>query len=409
MRSASDAAATGDALAAAMPLTMQKLESSHILVVDDSHMVRAMIGAYLTGAGFHHIDYAGDGVEALARIAARRPDLIILDDEIPDPDGLEICRRLRADPATRDLPVLVQATATSPERRTEAFDAGASDVLNKPVNREELLARARIQLETGHLIRSLQLFQQRVDSELAMARESYQHLLPAPAHIGRLQDRCGLTIHWHAALSPDTGGDICGLLDLPGRRAGLYVLDVVGRGVSAALNTITLHTLIGELSCPGNDPAVCLTGLNRQTLPLFGAEQHAALLCGFVDPDNDRFLYATAAGAAPVVLVDGAFEIGPPTGPPIGLRSDAAYECRCLPFPPGADLFLFTDGVLRAFADAKQPEVAFAELAKACLGSPKTARRCGFQRLIERLSDLLGETLEDDLALLHVSRRSDPS
>lgn len=392
-------------LAAILADDPEVLEACRILVVDDSHMVRAMVGAFLTGAGFHRIDYASSGAEAMAALDRQRPGLLILDDELPDLDGLEVCRTLRNDPRHRDLPVLVQTSTTGPQRRTEAFEAGASDVLNKPVNRDELLARARIQLETGLLIHNLQLFQQRIASELTMARESYAHLLPTDGQIARVRQRTGLTVRWHTALSPETGGDICGVLDAGAGPVGVYVLDVDGGGVSAALNAITLHTMVQQpgVSWP-DDPATALTLLNQRSLSLFNDGQCAAFVGGYLDPDAGCFRYAAAGGVAPVLIQDGAITLGEAAGSPLGLSAESVYQTHTLPFPPGAVLLLVSDGLLRPFADREVPDQALADLVRDTLAGGAPDDQAGFDRLVAVLSDRLGDRLEDDLAMLFIAR-----
>src|SRR5581483_7732596 len=85
---------------------------------------------------------AAGGREALDRVVSDRPDIVLLDIQMPDLDGYEVCRRIRSDPATAMLPV-VMLTAGSGEERVTSIEAGADDFLTKPFDRAELLARVR--------------------------------------------------------------------------------------------------------------------------------------------------------------------------------------------------------------------------------------------------------------------------
>jgi len=111
-----------------------------ILVVDDDAAVRDALRRSLAYNGYE-VELANDGAEALAVLAQRRPDAVVLDVMMPRVDGLEACRRLRA--AGDDVPVLVLTARDSVADRVAGLDAGADDYLPKPFALEELLARLR--------------------------------------------------------------------------------------------------------------------------------------------------------------------------------------------------------------------------------------------------------------------------
>ncbi|MFT3899229.1 MAG: response regulator transcription factor [Gordonia sp. (in: high G+C Gram-positive bacteria)] len=111
-----------------------------ILVVDDDRAVRESLRRSLTFNGYT-VETAGDGLEALEKVVAQRPDLLVLDVMMPRMDGLEVCRRLRS--AGDDLPILVLTARDSVSERVSGLDAGADDYLAKPFALEELLARLR--------------------------------------------------------------------------------------------------------------------------------------------------------------------------------------------------------------------------------------------------------------------------
>ena len=122
----------------------EDLTTARILVVDDSRVARRFIALHLQHNGFLNIGSAGDGFEALTAMAAAQPELVITDLLMPNMDGLELCRRLRADPKTGKIPVLVQSASTDPDVRAQAFACGASDLLAKPFDPRELVYRVRI-------------------------------------------------------------------------------------------------------------------------------------------------------------------------------------------------------------------------------------------------------------------------
>ena len=112
-----------------------------ILIVDDVPKNVRLLEAILTSKGFV-VTSASSGQEALDKVAAEPPDLVLLDIQMPDMDGYEVCRRLRADPATKFLPI-VMVTSSDTEMRVSVIEAEADDFITKPLNQQELLARVR--------------------------------------------------------------------------------------------------------------------------------------------------------------------------------------------------------------------------------------------------------------------------
>jgi adenylate cyclase len=112
-----------------------------ILVVDDTPANVRLLDAVLSAAG-HEVVSAASGEEALAAVAELAPDVVLLDILMPGMDGYEVCRRIRGDPATEALPVLM-ITADEDQRKVAALDGGADDFIRKPFERDELLARVR--------------------------------------------------------------------------------------------------------------------------------------------------------------------------------------------------------------------------------------------------------------------------
>jgi two-component system response regulator MprA len=118
-----------------------------ILVADDDQPVRESLRRSLAFNGYD-VELAADGAQALAAIADRRPDAVVLDVLMPRLDGLETCRRLRA--SGDDLPVLMLTARDAVADRVAGLDAGADDYLPKPFALEELLARLRALLRRTH-------------------------------------------------------------------------------------------------------------------------------------------------------------------------------------------------------------------------------------------------------------------
>ncbi len=116
--------------------------SGRILVVDDTPLNVKMLADILTFKGYE-VTTAGGGKAALAALDASPPDLVLLDVMMPDLNGYEVCRAIRASPATQMLPVVMVTALDPATERVKGIDAGADDFLSKPINQPELLARVR--------------------------------------------------------------------------------------------------------------------------------------------------------------------------------------------------------------------------------------------------------------------------
>ncbi len=126
-----------------------------ILVVDDLPQNVKLLADLLTVKGYAVVT-AASGREALAKLDAERPDLVLLDVMMPEVSGYEVCRKIRENPATGVLPVVMVTSLDPAQERLRGLEAGADDFLTKPVNQAELLARVRSLVRVKHLYDTVQ-------------------------------------------------------------------------------------------------------------------------------------------------------------------------------------------------------------------------------------------------------------
>lgn len=139
-----------------------------ILIVEDSAVARERLREIL--AGTYRLVVGEDGCAGIEAALAHRPDLVLLDIHLPKMDGYEVCRRLKADPATKPIPVVFITAMDSEKERVEGFEAGGSDYIVKPFFPAELLARISAHLATHRAGRqAVELEKLKLFREMAVA------------------------------------------------------------------------------------------------------------------------------------------------------------------------------------------------------------------------------------------------
>jgi two-component system alkaline phosphatase synthesis response regulator PhoP len=126
------------------------IPASTILVVDDNAQNVELMQAYLETLNCT-VHVAVDGVDALEKVSKVNPDLILLDIMMPRMSGFEVCRRLKASPTTRDIPILMVTALNELGDIERGVESGTDDFLTKPINKLELLTRVKSLLRVRHL------------------------------------------------------------------------------------------------------------------------------------------------------------------------------------------------------------------------------------------------------------------
>lgn len=386
---------------AALP---EGVSSAQILVVDDMPLMRKMIGMCLHRGGFANVSYAEDGDDALKQIAQSVPDLVILDINMPRLSGYDVCRKLRADPATASMPILVQSASETAEERVEVFAVGATDFVSKPINHPELLARVCMHLENRFLIHNLSGFQERMQSELNMAREMQHSLLPETEAVDAVQVSARASIEAFYKASSELGGDLWGTWPLADNKIGIYVLDVTGHGVGAALNTFSLHATMARFEEKKHDPAAFLTSLNRSLVGAFQLGRFATMFYGVLDCETHELTYAGAGAPRPIIFGGSKTRTLDSSGLPIAIVKSATYENLTDRLEPGESLFCYSDVLIEA-EQADGPILGEEGL----IGWIETSCHTGdrstvIARLLDQFFRSQDEQLADDLTAVAIHR-----
>jgi len=171
-------------------------ERDVVLAVDDNEQNLQLLQEYLWSWGYEVV-LARDGHEALALYPNHNPSIIVLDVMMPNMDGYEACSRIKADPAGRQIPILMLTALTGTEDKIRALECGADDFLNKPINRDELRTRIRSLIRIHNLRRELDS-SENIILTLTTALENKDartggHLHRVASYSARLCDKLGMT------------------------------------------------------------------------------------------------------------------------------------------------------------------------------------------------------------------------
>lgn len=322
------------------------LFDNKILVVDDAAMNRELITSYLKSAGYRNIETAVDGCDALEKVKSFEPQLLILDILMPNMDGTEVIKVLRANTETKQLPILVQTTITNPEQRNEAWKNGATDVIMKPTHKLELLARVKVQLENGFLIKELENYQKTADDEISKALELQNSLLPSVIQIQCLEKKYNISIKSLYLPSRFLSGDMWGMHEIKDNQVLIWICDFSGKGIGASLYTLRIHTLMSEFKGSIEDPLELLTILNSRLYDMVKIGNFCTFLIGIIDFDKKSFNYVSASSTHPIMYhpLQRDFTLGDGSGRPLGISRDMENnDVRTLSFNVKDSLILYSD------------------------------------------------------------------
>lgn len=141
------------------PTTAPASRAPRILIADDNPQGVELLEAYLSGLDFE-VQTAVDGEETLRKVQAWSPEIILLDIMMPKISGFEVCKRLKSNPATRDIAILMVTALDQHSDIDRAVEAGTDDFLTKPINKTEFLLRIRSALQSRQ-------FKEPIDQALA--------------------------------------------------------------------------------------------------------------------------------------------------------------------------------------------------------------------------------------------------
>jgi sigma-B regulation protein RsbU (phosphoserine phosphatase) len=328
---------------------LKELSECRVLIVDD---VKANVDVLVQALRDEYkLSVALDGEKALEAVEKSPPDLVLLDIVMPGIDGYEVCRRLRAAEATRELPVMFLSSLEDVKDKARGFEVGGNDYLTKPFEVLEVRARVRSLLKAKAYADAVKAAAER---ELRVAREIQMGLLPAdvPARTA------GTGLDVHAVLEParHVGGDLYDVIRLADDRLLVVLGDVSGKGIPAALFMAVTMTLLRSAARQCASPDEILRRVNDELVEQNPRSMFVTMQCMLFEPAKRRVTCASAGHHGAALLSPGA----PPrlafssSGRVLGIMPDNDVASETLELQPGETLVLFTDGVSEAYDPAQE-------------------------------------------------------
>jgi phosphoserine phosphatase RsbU/P len=359
-----------DVCRAELVIVMKALSDCRVLIVDD---VKANVDILVEALrGDYKLSVALGGEQAFAAVHRSPPDLVLLDIVMPDVDGYEICRRLRAADATRELPIMFLSSLEDVKDKARGFEVGGNDYLTKPFEILEVKARVRSLLKAKSYADAVKTAAER---DLRIAREIQMGLLPT--NIRTQTQGTGLDVE--AVLEPahQVGGDLYEVLRLGPDRVLVAVGDVSGKGIPAALFMAVTMTILRSMARQGYAAEEILRRLNDELLEQNPRGMFVTMQLMVFDAVARTVTCASAGHHAAVRIPSGrrpelAFRN---SGRVLGLLPSEPIGSETMALNRGDTLVLFTDGVSEAFdanGDLFGDDRLLAHLAAAAGGSAGT-------------------------------------
>jgi sigma-B regulation protein RsbU (phosphoserine phosphatase) len=373
------------------PCIEERDVSPLVFIVDDDPSVVLAIDRFLRKAGFR-TSSVGDVAGALKGIRAERPDLILLDVNLPDGSGFDVCAALQQDASAVAIPILFISASEDTSTKVKGFEMGGVDYITKPIVGAEVIARVRTHLRLKQAYERLaELHAERVE-RLASAQ---QKLMPRPEDFRDARFQVSIRQVLTA------GGDFYDVIPTGQGVVDYLVADASGHDLAASLWTASLKALAAEYASPLNLPLEIVRAINSSLCRLLPSGAFFTLIYARLNHETGRLSLVNAGHPPAIVVRDGGVEpvVLMQEGDVVGAFADAVFGTTELTLQTGDRIFLYTDGLIEVGGSWAE---GLGRLTDACF----SRRATPLQDLVPVLVDdvMTGVRAADDTLLLGVER-----
>ncbi len=377
------------------------MDQQRILIVDDERFNVNVLVDLLRDD--YRMMVAKNGEQALKAIELQLPDMVLLDIMMPGMDGYEVCRRLKSDDRTRDIPVIFVSAMGQELDEQKGFELGAVDYITKPICPSIVLARVKTHLELRNAYKVIERQKNRMQEELDVGHQLQLSMLSTkfPEHPD---------ISLFAALRPakEMSGDFYDFYFVDDEHICFCVGDVSGKGVPAALFMAQTKILLKSYSLDVKAIAEIITHVNNMLSEENDAGMFVTLFFACLNIKTGVVDYVNAGHQPPLIVrKDGEIErMSNPEDLILGVVPEYQYHGMKMELAKGDSIFIYTDGITEA-VDAQCEMYEESRLIKLLDKSRSLEPKKLVEKIITEVDDFAGEAAQfDDITVMVLSRNS---
>ncbi|MCP3871870.1 MAG: fused response regulator/phosphatase [Desulfobacteraceae bacterium] len=371
---------------------MEDKQPYTVLAVDDNLLNLKLIEKSLSKEGYR-IFSADNGPDARKIADKEKPDLILLDIEMPGENGFEVIKKLKDDAGTNSIPVLFLTGVSEVDSKLKGFELGAVDYIIKPFHPLEVLARVRIHLKLSIATNSLIAGQA---NKLKQVTEAQVSMMPTPE-----ENPKALFGVFYQALE-EAGGDFYDILNISEKITGYFVADFSGHDIKISYMTASVKALLAQNCTPVYSPAESIKLINDVLVEILPEGKYLTACYMHINRTTKK-LTIINSGHPPVVCMP---KKGDPylikmDGDVLGMFKDAHFGVQSFDVEEGDKFFVYSDGLV----ESAENKVTWASGADSLLPTYKKVAKVPYDKApTELVKQLFGEDslLEDDIVVLCV-------
>lgn len=379
-----------------------KTEKPIILIVDDEPVNRLILTRSFANSDAE-LHECSSGFEVMEFLETKIPDIVLLDIMMPGMDGFEVCEKIKNNPKTFDVPILLITALNDKQSKLKGLELGAHDVITKPFDIFEVKLRVKQYLKMRELFLQVKEYNNRIKKEILAARKIQMNMLPA--NYQNFAEKYSFCYEYFPC--DDLGGDFLDFFQISETHYLFYIADVSGHGVASSLVTVFLKEFFNQnlkkISI-NPVPSEILQNLNKALNTLNFIDKYLTMFLGIINTE-DNLLYWSSAGpnTSPLIFCEDSVTELNNSAPALGWWDEVDFDNYVNEFPKNSVLVCYSDAAIEI---KNQEEVPLEKegLLK-LLKRNNIVEYLDFQSIMHELLDYSNSlSFNDDLTLLGIKR-----